>query len=76
MVDRIKKLCGKTSFQKNDIEDIKNLYSQYINNRDRFCSHCPGSVAKMIKTFQANEQNMINRIEEENKTEEDGKGEE
>jgi len=62
LIEEIEKLCSQTSFRGNDIERIKTLYGKYINNRDRFCSHCPGSVNKMIKTFQGHKDIMISKV--------------
>lgn len=61
-IKEVERLCGKTSFQPNDLASLVNLYRKYINKNAAICMSCTGSLRAAVKVFQSNKVNMLNQI--------------
>lgn len=62
--EEIERLCNKSGFQPDDINSLINLYLKYIDKNASICTSCPSALRHFIKVFQANKDNMINKIKE------------
>ena len=63
--ERIIQLCRQSSFQGNDLIDMRNLYVKYINNKFSVCLHCPGPLRHMVTVFQQHEDIMLYKLKDE-----------
>lgn len=64
LIEEVERLAVKTSFRGNDIPSIKNIYDRYINinQREKFCMSCPGSINNLVKKFKACKDLIIAKI--------------
>jgi len=52
-------LSEQDRYKKEDLELMKLLIRQYINNGFTYCMHCPGSVKKLVNDFRSNIKTII-----------------